>query len=290
MGESVLRVPIRYYQIARLYGPGMPPSGREGSHTRILEKPAGQVGLVSVHCWNLGEPNGPYPIEADARCPGEAGDWVLRAHAIARDHILPAIEAARAVGVRVFHLAQATYAPRYPAYREIEADDDLKAPVDIGSVEGCVRPRSVAEQWADEYGEDFPGPVWVTHKDTFDIAEAVRPTPSESVVVNGWQLNGLCRRLDIDTLFYVGFMADLCLVNVPGAIREMSGKFGYRCVVLRDCTTAYEFEDTYEGGWMTRVAIRLIETDLGYSALSGDFIQACHAAAEGQGSKKGAEP
>ena len=86
---------------------------------------------------------------------------------------------------------------------------------------------------------------------------------------------GLCRRRDIDTLVYAGFMADLCLVNIPGAIREMAGKFGYRCIVLRDCTTAYEFADTVEGGWMTLAAVRLVETGMGYSATSDDFIAAC---------------
>ena len=105
--------------------------------------------------------------------------------------------------------------------------------------------------------------MWVTHTDAFDIARAVRPQEGEPVVTDGWQLNGLCRRRDIDTLIYVGFMADLCLVNTPGAIREMAGKFAYRCVVLRDCTTAYEFADTHEGGYMTRAAIRLVETSLG---------------------------
>jgi hypothetical protein len=44
--------------------------------------------------------------------------------------------------------------------------------------------------------------------------------------------------------------------------------------VLRDCTTAYEYEDTCEGRWMTRAAIRLVETDLGYSASSEDLIDA----------------
>ena len=48
--EPVLKLPVRYYQIARLYGPGMPPSGVEGHHERLLEKPVGQVALVSVHC------------------------------------------------------------------------------------------------------------------------------------------------------------------------------------------------------------------------------------------------
>jgi len=271
----MLKLPIQYYQIARLYGPGMKASGREGIHQRLLEKPTKQVGLVSVHCWNLGEKNGPYPIDSDAHCPGEAADWVPTAHEIIANHIKPAMEAARKAGISVFHLAQHTYADKYPKYREIAADPELRDPNPTGNMSRCVRPRSVEEMWRDEYGTDFPGPVWVTHKDKFDIAESVRPLPDEYVFLNGWQLNGLCRRMDIDTLIYVGFMADLCLMNIPGAIREMVSKFGYRCIVLRECTTAYEFADTCEGGWMTRAAIRLIESGLGYSASSRDFITAC---------------
>jgi len=272
---NMLKLPIRYYQIARLYGPGMPASGSEGLHERLLEKPVGKVGLVSVHCWNLGEADGPYPIAADAHCPGEAADWVPTAHEIIKDHIRPVLEAAREAGIAVFHLAQHAYAGKYPQYKEIAADPELQSPDSSGSFAGCVRPRSVEEMWQDEYGPDFPGPVWVTHRDAFDIAEAVRPLPDEHVFLNGWQLNGLCRRMDIDTLFYVGFMADLCLMNLPGAIREMAMKFKYRCIVLRECTTAYEFSDTVEGNWMTLAAIRLIESGLGYSASSRDFITAC---------------
>ncbi|MFC1714602.1 hypothetical protein ACFL6S_13125 [Candidatus Poribacteria bacterium] len=271
----ILKLPIRYYQIARLYGPGMKASGEEGFHKRLLEKPPEQIGLVSVHCWNLGEQSGPYPIGTDAHCPGEAADWVPTAHEIIADHLKPALDAAREAGITIFHLAQHAYADRYPIYQEIAADPELRDPNPTGGIAGCVRPRSVEEMWNDEYGPDFPGPVWVTHKDKFDIAESVCPLPDEPVLVNGWQLNGLCRRMDIDTLLYVGFMADLCLMNIPGAIREMAMKFKYRCIVLRECTTAYEFTDTYEGNWMTLAAIRLIESALGYSASSRDFITAC---------------
>jgi nicotinamidase-related amidase len=273
--EVILELPIRWFQIARLYGPGMPASGREGYHQRILRKPAGRLGLVSVHCWNVGEPNGPYPIGTDAHCPGKAADWVPTAREIIRERIAPVMDAARRAGVTVFHLAQSTCARKYPQYREIAEDPELKPPSDTADFKRCVRPRPVEGQWSDEYGEAFPGPVWETHEHEFDIAEPARPTDDEPVVTDGWQLNGLCRRRDIDTLLYVGFMADLCLINIPGGIREMSGKFGYRCVVLRDCTTAYEFEDTHEGRWMTRAAVRLIETGLGYSTTSDDFIAAC---------------
>ena len=157
-----------------------------------------------------------------------------RAHGIVRDHIAPAMNAARSAGMTVFHVAQSGYANKYETFRSIAADDELKAVQGPPRPEGCVRPRGRDERWEDQYGPDFPGCVWVTHADTFDIAEAVRPVGDEPVVLTGTQLNGLCRRMDIDTLFDVGFMADICLLNVPGAVREMGDGFGYRGVVLRD--------------------------------------------------------
>jgi nicotinamidase-related amidase len=282
--DMLLELPIQFYTISQLYGPGMPSSGDEGYHTRLLEKPVGQVGLVSVHCWNLGEADGPYPINADAHCPGEPADWVPTAHEIIADKIKPVLDAARSIQMPIFHLAQYVYAPRYPQYHEIAADPALN-PVEPtkGSnvIEGCLRPMTVDERWHDEYGPDFPGAVWITHADKFDIAKAVQPLPNEYVYLDGWQLNGLCRRLNIDTLIYVGFMADLCLLNIPGALREMANKFKYRCVALRDCTVAYEYPDTVEGNFMTRAAVRHVETDLGYSSSAGEFIAAAEKARTG---------
>lgn len=272
--QNIFSLPIRHYQIARLYGPGMPPTCEEGFKEKILEKPINQVGLVSVHCWNLGEADGPYPFENNNHYPGEVADWVPSAHEIINHKIKPVLEAARNAGMAVFHLAQPTYAPKYPKYLEISTDPEIRPALDKTPVAGCVRPRSFGSHMLEQYGSGFPGPVWETHANLFDFAKAVKPLPNESVVVDGWQLNGLCRRLDIDTLIYVGFMADLCLINIPGAIREMFTKFNYYCIALRDCTIAYEFTDTYPGNWMTLAAIRLIETDLGDSASSDDFITA----------------
>jgi nicotinamidase-related amidase len=272
---ATFRMPIRYYQIARLYGPGMPSSGREGLHTKLFEKSPDSIGLVIVHSWNLGEPDGPYPVKPGTSIPGEAGDWVPKAHGIIAQKIKPVLDAARHADIAVFHLAHASYASRYPQFKEIEADPKLRPPEKGTRFEVCAEPRSVNEMWEAEYGADFPGPVWKTHTDTFDIAKAIRPLPEEAVFIDGWQLNGLCRRRKIDTLIYVGFMADLCLVNIQGASREMTHKFKYRCVVLRDCTVAYEFAETVEGNWMTFAAVRLIESSMGYSGASDDFIAAC---------------
>jgi nicotinamidase-related amidase len=201
------------------------------------------------------------------------------AHEIIAHKVRPVLDAARQVGIAVFHLAANSYADRYPTYRQVAADPELKPPASVQDpAEGCVRPRTAEEVLREVLGDGFPGCVWETHRDIFDIARAARPLPDENVITDGWQLNGLCRRMDIDTLFYVGFMANICLLEVPGALREMWRKFGYRCVVLRDCTTAYEYPDTFEGMWMTRAAIRVVEQELGYSTSSAKFVEACEQA------------
>jgi len=272
-----LHLPLHYHRLGALYGPGMPPPGEPGPQTKVIDRDLGQVGLVLVHCWNLGEADGPYPIEAGDRRPGQAADWVPQAHGIIHDVIQPVLEAARDAGMTVFHLGQHAYADRYAGYQRVATDPELQAPAGAPRPlpeDGCPSPRSRDEKWTDQYGADFPGPVWVTHKESFDIARAVRPLDGEAVYLNGWQLNGLCRRAGIDTLVWAGFMADLCLLNIPGALREMSSMFGYRCVALRDGTVAYEFDDTVADKAMTRAALRLIETDLGYTMSSQQFLHA----------------
>ena len=139
---------------------------------------------------------------------------------------------------------------------------------------GCVRPFTIRDRYAKSYGPSFPGGVWETHPETFDIARAVRPQAEDGVILTTWQLDHLCRKRGIDTLLYVGFMTDYCIMGSPGGIEDMCG-LGYRCIILRDCTTAHEYADTIETGSMTKAALRRIEYAYGWSALSEDVIQAC---------------
>ena len=79
--DQSIMLPVRHYQIAQLYGPGMPTSGVEGLYQDTLNVNSGKIGLVLVHTWNLGEADGPYPIsESTSWTEGEAGTWVPDAH------------------------------------------------------------------------------------------------------------------------------------------------------------------------------------------------------------------
>lgn len=180
MKNKRIRLPVRYFTIDRMYGPGMAHTGVEGYHTRDLMKPMGQTGLVLVHCWNVGEMEGPYPMD-NHRVSGCAADWVPRAQGIMEDRIKPLLDTAREAGLTVFHLAQAAYADKYPQYRELAADPAMQDPCARTEASRCVRPRNAEEIWHDEYGPGYPGPVWQTHAGTFDIARSLRPVPTEDL-------------------------------------------------------------------------------------------------------------
>lgn len=85
-------------------------------------------------------------------------------------------------------------------------------------------------------------------------------------------LDSLLRSLGIRNLVTVGFDTRVCLgMTVTEAMYR-----NYRVIVLRDCCGASEYPETKKEAWVNRLAIRFIESSVGYTATSKDFIRACH--------------
>jgi nicotinamidase-related amidase len=284
---GALTFPIRHFQFLGIYGPGVPypPEAYEGLIETELEVSPEHAGLVAAHCWNLADPDGPYPFLPGVRGSTSA-QWARRAVTICEQRRQPLMCACREAGIAVFHLASKAYADRYPQYR-VTADPEQQAPPPAPLVpEGsriparCVAPEAQIDHTAKATGPHFPGAPWRTMPEKFDVARVVRPKPEDEVVTDGWQLHGLCHRRGIHTLLYAGFVADVCLMQVSGAIEEMKNRYGYRVVALRDCTTAFEYDDTLragpeDDGWMTYVALRRIELAYGYTSDSVSVRRAC---------------
>src|SRR5262249_40058948 len=110
-----------------------------------------------------------------------------------------------------------------------------------------------------------------------DFAIPARPLDHETVVVSTEQWDAWLRERGIDTLIYVGFCTNLCILDAPGGRRPMAN-LGYRCVLLREATWAVEFPETIAEGLQTRASLRHIEAWVGYTAGVGDFLRACETA------------
>ena len=93
---------------------------------------------------------------------------------------------------------------------------------------------------------------------------------------NGREIYNLIRSRGIETLFYTGVHANMCILNRAFTIKQMT-KWGMRCVLLRDLTDAmYGPQDaphvTHEQG--TELVVQYIEKYWSPTALSGQFVKA----------------
>jgi ureidoacrylate peracid hydrolase len=51
----------------------------------------------------------------------------------------------------------------------------------------------------------------------------------------------------------------------------------YRVIVLRDCTSTGEYVETAAEGWANWMAIRFIESNVGYTSTAAEWVHACQA-------------
>ena len=81
------------------------------------------------------------------------------------------------------------------------------------------------------------------------------------------------RARDIDTLIYMGFATDMCVLGAEGGARPMLAR-GYRCILMRDATVGVETPESFPKRLATRYATHLFEWSVGYSTTSADFATA----------------
>jgi nicotinamidase-related amidase len=84
------------------------------------------------------------------------------------------------------------------------------------------------------------------------------------------ELESALRNAGIKNLIAVGFDANICLkYTLTDAMYR-----NFRVVVLRDCVRTMEFPETESGNWANFMAIRHIETAIGYTSTSAEFVEA----------------
>jgi nicotinamidase-related amidase len=104
----------------------------------------------------------------------------------------------------------------------------------------------------------------------------LRIAPEDYISDNGQEIYNLLRARSIETVFYTGVHANMCILNRTFAIRQMT-KWGVRCILLRDLTDAmYNPQDAphVSHAQGTELVIQYIEKYWSPTALSRDVQEA----------------
>lgn len=239
---TTLRLPGRYYRLYPTFADAL------GHATDDLELAGDQTALLIVDVYGLGfdDDEGDNPELAGIYEP----DPTLRA--IVRNKIRPVKAAARRTGMPVVYLTNHLSAG---LNERSEWRNMSMRTCDVDVLQAWREPTAILEH----------SKVIAPDGDDILIKKQMYSGFFET------SLDSTLRSLGVSNLITVGFDSRICLGStVTDAMYR-----NYRVVVLRDCVRTFEFPDTAEGEWANLIAIRHIETNVGYTATADEFISAC---------------
>ena len=254
---NTLCLPARYYRAL--------PTDRPGYEETTLTLPVEKTALVGMHCWNIGCPDGP-ATDPDY-CVGMGWPQATQeAGRIMAEVIRPAMDLARSIDMPVCHVETDWMDREYPhiASRRAEATSP-------------AHPRQ-QEMLDRAHGVDYMerSPLAEMRR-----AEIVSPAGDEPLFFYSDKLDEYLRERAIETLIYMGFAADMCLLGAEGGARPMLAR-GYRCVVMRDATVGVESPDTFPQRLATSYGLHIFEWTLGHGCTFAQFKQAVEQVQDGR--------
>ena len=192
-----------------------------------------------------------------------SGQSASREGEIVREHIRPALDAARAAGFPIVYVGNS--APRIALARSAYGEQKWETL-------HVVKDEIYAEQHVDPL-EYHAGP-----SNVLSYSKVIAPRPGDYYVRKhvhsaffDTRLDTLLRNLGVRHLMCVGFALDVCLGNtMMDALWR-----NYHVLLLRDCTFAIEIPGVDEPGAWTERWILYVECAIGCTATSKEWIAAC---------------
>jgi nicotinamidase-related amidase len=234
-------LPGRYY---RTY----PPESPLGYAEEALDLAVDATALLIVDAYGLGF--GDEPASGDVAPSVQR--WVRQVRDVVVDHIVPAKAAAKRRGIPVIYLTNylSDALNEQSELRAVSLRSDgvdllesWKAPADYLAFSGVVAPGEGDYVVRKQHYSGF-----------FDT-----------------HLDSLLRSLHVRNLVAVGFESGVCLGNT---VTEAMYR-NYRVVALRDAIETGEQPETAAHRWANFLAVRFIETHVGYTCTTRQWVAAC---------------
>lgn len=253
----IVNVPTRYYrQFDADYSLDVPAEAFAGWTKKSLPFDLSRTAIVSMHAADCG---------SQEKYPGwyRAVEYLPRAAAIARDVFPVLLGAARACGMKVYHVPMGERMGRgFPGYARAVRLAGTPAPL-----------RGIAPQpWVEELRRFRREQVAPGGNNGSDIEQGLfasgfypgaTPQGEEGVAENAEQLLALCLEDGIDHLIYIGFAINWCLLKSPGGMIDMAAR-GVLCSTVPAAVTAVERRETARAEQEKASALWRVSLDFGF--------------------------
>jgi nicotinamidase-related amidase len=241
MGSASITLPGRYYRTYPLEVP-------LGHTEELLNLALDQTVFLIVDVYGLG-----YGDESvSTQVPPIVQKWIREQKDVVAQHIVPAKAAAKRLGIPIVYLTN-------------YLSDAMTERTELRNVSLRSDGVDLLEAWREP--SDY-----LAHSDS------VAPAEGEYLVrkqhYSGFfdtHLDSLLRVLNAYNLVTVGFESRVCLGNT---VTEAMYR-NYRVIALRDAIATREEPETAGEGWANFLAVRFIETHVGYTTTTEQWIKAC---------------
>jgi len=111
-----------------------------------------------------------------------------------------------------------------------------------------------------------------------EIADPAKPVEGELVLDSSYsldmtQLDNYLKRNGITTLLYAGYATNMCIFNRNVSMMHMRD-LGYKTILVRDATIAFETPESLEGEWAHKMAVNIVEFSLDGTVTVDDLYNA----------------
>ena len=113
--------------------------------------------------------------------------------------------------------------------------------------------------------------VHAPHDRPDGIIEGCEPLPTEKVVFSGEKMYQHLKEHGVNTIIYAGYALNWCVFHRPEGIISMRHAGGYKIILLRDCTIAFETPESLDGEWALKMAINMVEFQWGCTSTLDDL-------------------
>jgi nicotinamidase-related amidase len=268
----MIRLPLRF---TRQY----PQPGEEADESGIVNAfaedtfEASESALVLVDIRNVGL--GPDPLHPevslrDERRQAVGVSLIERSRRMVEDNIIPAVAAARSIGIPIIHEANTPLARALPQFQKWYIPDPPNP--HAGWPPPGIAAQNDTEHFNRRFGEDYAE----KKEKVLPLYDLVIPIESNDYVVcTTASAQKVLKHLGATNIFYMGFLLNSCIMEKGAGFLNMRRR-GYKIVVFRDCTTGLHNAETLEGLWADKAWLEYVEVDA-YTATAVDFIKACEA-------------